>query len=473
MTREGRFLAGTLRAASGALLAAFWKRRALAALAIVLFLALRPAALANPFRSDIASLTSGLQSAGESTESSASTQPELKTYTLPPDKKAQAIAYAHARHELYFLDFLFTTVGLCLLIQLGLAPRLRDWAEGVAHKRFLQAVLFAAPFFVLLGLFGLPAAAASHWLARYYAQSIQGWGSWFWDQIKGGAVILIVAIVLVWLFYGLVRRSPRRWWFYSWLGSLPLLVFFIFVAPIVLEPLFFQFTPLTASDPQLTAALEQVVRHGGQEIPQARMYLMNASSKVNELNAYVTGIGASERVVVWDTTIKQMTTPQILFVFGHEMGHYVLHHIRDGILFTAGVLFVFLFASFHVLHGAIRRFAAAWKIRGADDWASLPVLVLAILIFSFLFTPIDNAYSRHREHQADQYGLEVVHGIVPDAPLVAAQSFQILGEIDLAEPSPSTAEKIWFYNHPTLDERILFAQTYDPWNKGLSPQFVK
>jgi Zn-dependent protease with chaperone function len=412
------------------------------------------------------------QSSSQNTETSAK-QPQPKAYTLPPDKEARAIAYAHSRHELYFLDFLFTTVGLMLLIQLRVAPRLRDWAARIYHNRFLQAVTFAAPFFILLELLNLPAAAASHWLERYYGQSVQGWGSWFWDAIKGGVIALALAIVLVWLFYGLVRRSPRRWWFYAWLGSLPILIFLIFAEPLVLEPLFFRFTPLAATDPRLAAELERVVQHAGQNIPETRMHLMNASSKLNALNAYVTGIGASERVVVWDTTIAHMTTPQILFVFGHEMGHYVLHHIRNGIVFTAGVLFIFLFAGFHALRWALGRFGAGWKIRGADDWASLPVLIFAILIFNFIFTPLDNAYSRHLEHQADRYGLEVVHGIVPDAPQVAAQSFQILGEIDLAEPSPSTAVKIWFYDHPPLDERILFAQTYDPWDKGESPQFVK
>ncbi len=82
-------------------------------------------------------------------------------------------------------------------------------------------------------------------------------------------------------------------------------------------------------------------------------------------------------------------------------------------------------------------------------------------------------FSRHIEHQADQYGLEVVHGILPDAPDVAAQSFQILGEVDLAEPAPSRFVEIWFYTHPTIAERMLFARDYDPWDKGESPQFVK
>jgi STE24 endopeptidase len=452
-------------------MAAFWKIRFLGTVGAVL-LAPGALALANPSGSAAITAAAAFQPLAQNTEASAPKE-QPKTYKLPPDKEAQAIAYAHSRHELYFLDLLFTMVGLFLLIRLGVAPRLRNRAEHVSRNRFLQSGVFAGPFFIVLGLLSLPAAAAGHWLERYYGQSVQGWGSWFWDAVKGGMVALFMAVFLVWLFYGLVRRSPRRWWFYAWLGSLPILICLIFVEPLVLEPLFFRFTPLAAADPQLAAELERVVRHGGQEIPETRMYLMNASSKLNALNAYVTGIGASERVVVWDTTIARMTTPEILFVFGHEMGHYVLHHIRNGMIFTAGVLLIFLCAGFHALHWALGRFGGAWKIRGADDWASLPALIFAMLIFNFIFTPIDNAYSRHLEHQADQYGLEVVHGIVPGAPQVAAESFQILGEIDLAEPSPSTAVKIWFYDHPPLDERILFAQTYDPWRKGASPEFVK
>ena len=412
-------------------------------------------------------------SGGQGTELSPPENPPPKPYKLPPKKEKQAVAYAQLRHQLYFLDLFFTIAGLLLILQLAVAPRLRNAAERISSKRSLQAVVFGVPFLILLWLLTLPSAAASHSLARYYGQSVQGWGSWLADAVKGGAISLILAVVLMWLFYGLMRRSPRRWWFYAWLGSLPILIFLIFVEPLVLEPLFFRFTPLANADPQLAAQLERVVRRAGQNIPESRMYLMNASSKLSEVNAYVTGLGASERVVVWDTTIARMTTPEILFVFGHEMGHYVLHHIRNGIIFTAGVLLIALFAGFHALHWALGRFGAAWKIRGVDDWASLPVLILVLLLFNLVFTPIDNAYSRHLEHQADQYGLEVVHGIVAGSPQVAARSFQILGEIDLSEPSPSEAVKIWFYDHPALDERILFAQTYNPWGKGQSPAFVK
>ena len=113
----------------------------------------------------------------------------------------------------------------------------------------------------------------------------------------------------------------------------------IFLQPLLIDPLFHKFEPLATKDPALTAALEQMVQRAGQNIPPDRMYWMNASEKVNELNAYVTGIGGSKRIVVWDTTISKMTTPEIVSVAGHEMGHYVLNHIPKALSISALGLF--------------------------------------------------------------------------------------------------------------------------------------
>jgi Zn-dependent protease with chaperone function len=121
----------------------------------------------------------------------------------------------------------------------------------------------------------------------------------------------------------------------------------------------------------------------------------------------------------------------------------------------------------------VNRWGGVWGLRGMDDWASLPVLLLFLSLLGFLVTPAANAYSRRIEHQADQYGLEVLHGIVPDAPAAAARSLQIMGEEDLEELSPSRAVVFWFYSHPPIHDRIIFARTYDPWSQGQSPEFVK
>jgi STE24 endopeptidase len=202
------------------------------------------------------------------------------------------------------------------------------------------------------------------------------------------------------------------------------------------------------------------------------MFWMDASEKTTELNAYVTGIGASKRIVVWDTTIAKMNTPQIVYVAGHEMGHYVLNHIPKGIAFAYVGLFVLFYLLFRAIGGLLSAYGADWKIEGVGDWASLPVLLFLIAIFEFIGGPIGSTFSRHIEHQADQYGLEVTHGLTPDSSQVAAQSFQILGEIDLADPDPNPVEVFLFYDHPAVPDRVRFALTYDPWSKGEQPEFV-
>jgi Zn-dependent protease with chaperone function len=396
-----------------------------------------------------------------------------ESYQPPPATAAEAIAYSNAQHHLYFFDFAYGLLILIVILECRVAPRYRDWAERATPRRFLQAVLYAPLLLLTIDIVSLPASIWQQCLDREFHQSIEGWGAWFLDWLKGEGLSMLLAIFLVWILYATLRRSPRSWWFYFWLASLPILIFLLFISPFVLEPLFFEFKPLAQTQPALASEIEQLVHHGGLNIPQSRIYEMTASTKLQSVNAYVAGIGASKRVVVWDTTIARMTPPEILFVVGHEMGHYVLHHIPKGIAFSAGVLLIFFFLGDRGLSALLAWRGGKWSIRAPDDWASLPILLLLVSIFGFLFTPIDNAVSRYFEHQADQFGLEVTHGTVPDAPEVAARAFEILGEVDLEEPHPSWIDRVWFEDHPSIDERIRFARSYDPWSKGEAPAFVK
>jgi len=397
---------------------------------------------------------------------------QVAGYTLTPGQEAQAIAYARARHELYFLDVAYGILLLVLMLQLRIAPAYRDWATKWTDSSFGQIVVFAPLVLLTIDVLSLPTAIWGHRLALQYQQSIQGWGSWLTDWAKGEGVEIAIGILMIWILFAVIRKSPRKWWFWFWLAAVPLIILGAVVEPLIVEPLFYKFTPLASSQPHLAERIEQVVARAGLQIPESRMFEMNASSKRKDVNAYASGLGATKRVVVWDTSIRRLSEDEILFVFGHEMGHYVLGHVRDGILFSCAVLLLFLNLAYRVLHWMLARWGETWAIRGPDDLASLPVLLLLLTVFGFLFTPISNAYSRRLEHQADQYGLEVIHGLVPDAPVVAAHAFQILGEVDLEEPNPSAAVKIWFYNHPPLDERMRFAQTYDPWSQGRAPEFV-
>jgi STE24 endopeptidase len=391
---------------------------------------------------------------------------QVKGYTLPHEKYARAVAYSHWQYTMHFLGVLWAAGTLLAILTLRLAPRLRTWAENASHRRFIQAAIFVPGFLLMVDIARLPLDLFGQALDRHYDQSVQGWGSWVWDWTKGELIEFAIAIVLGWILYAAIWRSPRRWWLHFWLASLPILVFLLFIQPMVIEPLFFQFEPLVATQPNLVDALEKVVARGGLSIPPERIYLMKASEKLNSLNAYVAGLGPSKRVVVWDTTVAKMTPAQIQFVFGHEMGHYVLGHIPKQIAFLAVLLLAALYTGYRVMDWALSRWGSQWEIRGVEDWASLPLLILIFTIFSFAAEPIVNGMGRYYEHQADVYGTEVTFGLIPPAAQTGTEAFQILGEVGLSEPNPNPLIEFWLYDHPSISKRVAFVQRYDPWSRN-------
>jgi len=399
--------------------------------------------------------------------------PKTEQYTLSQDRYEKAIAYSRAEYVLYFVSYILDVVVLILLLRLGIAARLRDFAESVRGNRWLQGFVFVPLLIGILDLCNLPVHLYGHSLSLRYEQSVQGWGSWFWDWSKSELLGIAFALVLVLILFAVMRWSPRRWWFFFWLAALPILLFVFFISPWFIDPLFNTFQPLDTKYPALADQMERVIQRTGLDIPKDRMFLMEASRKTNDLNAYVTGFGASKRVVVWDTTIQKLTTDETLFIFGHEAGHYVLAHVRNGFLFFSAMLLVALYLLYRGLHWALGCWSEPWRIYGPEDWASLAVLLLLLQVMVFFAMPIANGFSRAQEHAADIYGLEVIHGIVPNAAEVAAHSFQVLGEVGLADPNPPPLITFWLYSHPPLAERLVFAHTYDPWSKGEQPKYVK
>ncbi len=399
--------------------------------------------------------------------------PRITGYTLPPDRDKKARALSKVRLRLYIVNLVYGLAVLLLLLRWKLAPKYRDAAEKVSPRRILQVLVFSPLLVLTIDALSLPTGVYENWIQRAYGLSVQGWGSWFWDWTKGELISVIVSTLLIWILYSVIRKSPGRWWFYFWLASLPIILVLAFLQPLVIDPMFHKFEPLQQKNPVLTAELEKMVQRAGQNIPRERMFWMGAAEKTTELNAYVTGFGASKRIVVWDTTIAKMTTPQIVFVAGHEMGHYVLHHIVKGLCFFAALLFITFYLGYRLIGWVLASWGRQWSIRGIDDWASLPALLLLVSLISVLVGPISNTFSRYQEHQADQYGLEVTHGLTPDSGQVAAQSFNILGDVDLSDPDPSPIRVFLLYDHPAIPDRIRFCLSYDPWSHGEQPEFVK
>ena len=403
----------------------------------------------------------------------AAPQTPILEYTPPPAQYARAKAYSYEHYTHFFVNTLYGLLVLLFVLRWRVAPKFRDMAERVSSRRFVQLIIFAPLTLLTINFLTIPSDVWDEALQRAYGLSVQTWPAWFTDWITNMIIMLIVGTILVAILYAVVRRSPRRWWFYFWLASIPVLLIVFFIQPLVIDPLFFKFTPLADTQPVLVSGIEKVTHRGGIDIPRDRMFLMNASSKTTTTNAYVTGFGSSKRVVIWDNTVAKATIPETLFVFGHEMGHYVLLHIPKEMSIIACILLFMLYLGYRLANWMLARWGYQWEIRDIKDWASLPALIFVISLLAFFATPAINAVSRHFEHEADRYGLEVIHGIVPNANQVAAHYFEKSGEMNLSDPDPNWFIKAWFFDHPTRPERVHFVATYAPWSQGREPEYVK
>lgn len=395
------------------------------------------------------------------------------TYTLTPERRAEAIAYSRSLYTLYFLGTLIS-IGIYLLLwRTGVAVVFREWARKASKRHFVQCLIFVPLFATATTLLNLPLDFYSGYVLEHrFGLSRQSSASWFGDWGKSLLIVVVIGVIVAWIFYTVIHRSPRRWWFYFWLVSIPLTLALILIEPYVIEPLFFKFTPLERTQPALVERIEGMLKHAGLSIPPSRIFEMDASSRTNIVNAYVSGLGASKRVVVWDTTLKKMGPDELLLVLGHETGHYALYHIPKEIALDEAVALFFFFWGFLAVNRLGAWAGPSSGIEGIGDLASLPLVLVVLTMLVFLSDPLVNGISRHYEHQADQFGLEVAYGIVPNPNATEVSSLKILGEEDLSDPDPSLFIKFWLYTHPPLDERIRFAATYRPWAEGKPLQLL-
>jgi STE24 endopeptidase len=397
-------------------------------------------------------------------------------YTLPPDKLAKAIAISRIRNILDIVGGLWGLAVLWLLLSTRSAARIEAWARRTSARRWIQGLVFFAAYLVIATLASEPLSWFSQNAEKQFGISVQSWDSWLGDQGKALGLTLLIGAPVMLLFNWIVRRWPRRYWFGAWVATLPLLVLSIFVSPL-LEPIFNKFEPLSKNNAGLVTELEKVAVRTGTNIPPERMFLMKASVKTNGLNAYVSGLGATKRIVVWDTTAGRVPDDEVLFIFGHESGHYVLHHIPKLIAGMAFALFFIYWACAGFAAWLARRFGSRWQLGGQEDGnplasrAGFVVLLFAISVAGFLLEPVNSTFSRHFEHQADVYGQEAIHGVVADPQKTAVSAFNHLGEAWLEDPNPNPFIEFWEYGHPSTQNRAIFAEHYDPWVNGGHGEF--
>jgi Zn-dependent protease with chaperone function len=328
---------------------------------------------------------------------------------------------------------------------------------------------------VLLLIFAvllLPTDFWAQWHERKYGQSIESWASWFGGWTTAEITTLTSGTLAIALLYFTMRRSRNRWWLWLCMIAVPLIVAVVFIQPVVLDPLFNNFEPLDRSHPELVDSIETIVARAGLVLPREHIYLLKISDKSTGEDAFSDGFGPTKRIYVSDTLISREPVPATLLLVAHEIGHHKM--VLDWVEFAVAVLLSLglLYAINRLFVAAIARWGKQWNIRSPDDWASLPVLALMVSLIVVALTPAINGLSRYREHEADRCGLELIHGIVPNAGETAALALQKNAESDLSDPNPPEFVRWWYFDHPPVSERIAFFRSYDPWSTGAQPRYV-
>ncbi|MFL5382028.1 MAG: M48 family metallopeptidase [Longimicrobiaceae bacterium] len=375
-----------------------------------------------------------------------------------PPASEKALRYERSGNVLWVVDTLWGLLLPLALLFTGLSARIRDLARRVGRNWFFTLAVYGAILTLLLWAAGLPLAYYEGFVREHaYGLSTQSAGKWLGDSAKALAVAIVGFALVMWVPYLLLRKSPRRWWLWTAVAAIPLLAATFWVTPLVVDPLFNQFGPM--HDRGLEARILAEAERAG--IEGSRVFEVDKSTDTKMLNAYVTGFGGSKRIVLWDTIIRKMNERELLFVVGHEMGHYVLHHVQMLMLASALLVLVSLYAVHRSAGWAIGRWSRRFGFDRLDDVASYPLLTVIVGVVVLAVTPVFLAFSRHLEHEADRFALELTR----DNHAGAMVFVKLQGE-NLATPYHGALYQLWHDGHPPTGERIDFANAYRPWAEG-------
>ena len=375
----------------------------------------------------------------------------------PADKTARSDAYFEGGYWLILWDFLYGAVVALLLLNLRWSARMRDLAERVTRFKPVHTLVYWLQYLVLTSILVFPLTVYEDYFREHkYGLATQTFGPWMGDQMKSLGVGLVLGGLLATLLFGVVRRLPRTWWIWGAVVTTLFWIFIVLIGPVYIWPIFNKVTRL--DDPKIVEPILSMARANG--IPAKDVYEIDASRQTTRISANVSGFANTMRITLNDNLLRRGSPEEIQAVMGHEMGHYVMHHIYNGIMFLS-IMIVLAFVYLRwALDWALQRWGEKWQIRGVGDTAVLPLVVLLAAIFGFVVTPVMNTFTRTQEYEADMYGLNTSRQ--PDGE---AQADIHLGEYRKMNPGP--IEEFIFFDHPSGRNRIYAAMRWKAENLKL------
>jgi STE24 endopeptidase len=367
---------------------------------------------------------------------------------LPADKVARA---RHYRAELRLIAYPSMILGIVAALILGLTPLGAKLVDVVPGPWWAKAVGGGLLVLFIADLLTLPFAAVGHRISGRYGLSTQSWGAWAVDLLKGYAITAILGAIVLFVFFGVTRLAPNWWWAWAAAGAAALVVLMSFIFPVLVEPVFNKFTPM--EDGPLRTRIMAMASADG--VPVRDVLVADASRRTRAVNAYVSGLGPTRRVVVYDTLLREAPEGEVVSVVAHELGHAKRQDVLTATLMgalgaAATVVLLFLIGGWTgLLHRA--------GVESLTDPRAIGLLLALGTVAGLFGGPVQAYVSRLVEARADEHALSLTSD-----PATFEAMQKRLALVNLGDPDPPAWEQTLFGSHPSTVERIAAARAFRP-----------
>ena len=374
----------------------------------------------------------------------------------PKNQSADATSLPNAsRYQRVKLTMSIISMALNVVIPLvfllaGGSEAIRNLAEGWSSNSALIVVLFLLVTGAGFQLIEFPFEVYSGFIVeKQFGLSKVSIGRWLYDWFKGTLLQSVLLVVLLSGMYWLLRSQPELWWLWAAIGATILVIILMALVPVLLLPLFYKFQPIPEGElkDRLFALADQIGTH------VQGIYVWHLGDKTSKANAAVTGWGRTRRIIISDTLIESNSIEEIEVVMAHELGH----HVRWDVWKMLAVSTVLIFVSFFVIDMALTAWIDSLGLRGIDDIAGLPLVLIVGAGVSLVALPISNWLSRKAETAADLYALNLTG--MRDEFISAMDK---LGDQNLSQKKPNAVVEFIFHSHPSIQRRIDNANAWSP-----------
>lgn len=369
----------------------------------------------------------------------------------------KAITYYYYSNMIWIIKLMVSICFFGIILFTGFSAKIWQFAQKICNKNWL-AILFYGLIFTIISSITIPLDfIETYSIEQIFGLSNQSLQKWISDFLIGNFIMLILSSFGMLFLYWFLQKAVKRWWLYFGLFLSGASIILSIIAPIWIAPLFNQYQPL--ENGELKKSISHLTQRLG--LQNIQIIKVNKSIDTNTGNAFVTGLFNTQQIVIFDTLLQKLNNNEIQFIIAHELAHYVLKHQLIQMLLNAIMIIGSFFIGNLIIEKIIHIYKQKFRFESIREVASFPLILLVMSLIMFIYSPLTNLINRHFEFEADRFAIELTHN-----NQVGISAFKKLYSSALLIPNPGLWYQILRLDHPSLERRIQFLESYQPFENG-------